>query len=140
MQDDSRGEETRPPPVPSAEDKTVVAVDAASEEDRTRFEVELEFVQCLANPFYVHYLAQTGYFADQAFVRYLDYLQYWKQPDYARFIVFPHCLFVLDMLQDAKFREAMAHAETATFLHHKQTLHWQWYRNSKQPTAGVGGQ
>ena len=31
-------------------------------DDAIRFQVELEFVQCLANPNYLNYLAQLGYF------------------------------------------------------------------------------
>ena len=32
-------------------------------------------------------LAQNRYFDDAAFVSYLQYLQYWKRPEYARFIM-----------------------------------------------------
>lgn len=31
-------------------------------DDTVRFQVELEFVQCLANPNYLNFLAQRGYF------------------------------------------------------------------------------
>lgn len=31
-------------------------------------------------------LAQRGYFKDQAFINYLKYLQYWKEPEYAKFL------------------------------------------------------
>ena len=75
---------------------------AASSTDR--FVAELEFVQCLANPNYLHCmhlnsehfshsftratsdLAQHGYFEDERFINYLTYLRYWKQPEYARYI------------------------------------------------------
>lgn len=75
-----------------------------SKNDR-RFQIELEFIQCLANPWYLNSmlhllnrfrqshllfgldLAQQQYFKDEAFIRYLEYLQYWKQPEYAKFIV-----------------------------------------------------
>ncbi|CAG2054654.1 unnamed protein product [Timema podura] len=53
------------------------------DQQRLRFQVELEFVQCLANPNYLNFLAQRGYFKDQAFINYLKYLLYWKEPDYA---------------------------------------------------------
>mmetsp|Transcript_6500 Transcript_6500/g.8809 ORF Transcript_6500/g.8809 Transcript_6500/m.8809 type:complete len:93 (+) Transcript_6500:275-553(+) len=56
-------------------------------DDKTRFQLELEFVQSLSNPRYLNYLAQTRHFHNPAFVSYLHYLQYWKQPDYARFIM-----------------------------------------------------
>jgi len=34
----------------------------ALNDDTVRFQVELEFVQCLANPNYLNFLAQRGYF------------------------------------------------------------------------------
>jgi hypothetical protein len=55
--------------------------------NRNRFELELEFVQALANPFYLHSLAQQGILYQPAFINYLKYLQYWKEKDYARFIL-----------------------------------------------------
>jgi mediator of RNA polymerase II transcription subunit 31 len=54
--------------------------------NRARFELELEFVQALANPFYLHSLAQQSILEQPAFVNYLKYLLYWKEKDYARFI------------------------------------------------------
>ena len=76
------------------------------EQQRIRFQVELEFVQCFANPNYLHcmfltymfiqtlslhilftiVLAQRGYFKDPAFVNYIKYLQYWKEPAYAKYL------------------------------------------------------
>jgi mediator of RNA polymerase II transcription subunit 31 len=55
--------------------------------NRKRFELELEFVQALANPFYLHSLAQQGILYQPTFINYLQYLQYWKEKDYARFIL-----------------------------------------------------
>jgi len=54
--------------------------------NRARFELELEFVQALANPFYIHSLAQQNILEQQTFINFLDYLMYWKEKDYARFI------------------------------------------------------
>jgi mediator of RNA polymerase II transcription subunit 31 len=54
--------------------------------NRARFELELEFVQSLANPFYLHSLAQQNILDQPAFVNFLRYLLYWKEKDYARFI------------------------------------------------------
>lgn len=45
-------------------------------------------MQCLANPLYLYELHTQGYFADNAFLNYLEYLQYWHEPDYARFITY----------------------------------------------------
>ncbi|EYC41236.1 hypothetical protein Y032_0576g217 [Ancylostoma ceylanicum] len=58
------------------------------EEQRRRFEIECEFVQALANPHYVNFLAQRGFLKEQHFINYLKYLLYWKQPEYARFCRF----------------------------------------------------
>jgi hypothetical protein len=43
--------------------------------NRDRLLIELEFVQNLANPTYLHYLAQNKYLEDEAFMAFLDYLQ-----------------------------------------------------------------
>ncbi len=51
------------------------------ERQRVRFQTELEFVQCLGNPNYLHFLAQRGYFKEPNFINYLSYLQYWKVCD-----------------------------------------------------------
>jgi mediator of RNA polymerase II transcription subunit 31 len=56
--------------------------------NRARFELELEFVQCLSNPFYLHSLAQQNILEQPSFVNFLKYLLYWKEKDYARFIQF----------------------------------------------------
>ncbi|KAG1354371.1 putative Subtilisin-like protease SBT2.5 [Cocos nucifera] len=58
---------------------------------------------------FVSNLAQNRYFEDEAFIGYLKYLQYWKRPEYIKFIMYPHCLFFLELLQNANFRNAMAH-------------------------------
>ena len=31
-------------------------------------------------------LAQRGYFKDKSFVNYISYLQYWKRPEYAKYL------------------------------------------------------
>ena len=49
-----------------------------------RFVVELEFVQCLANFGYLHFLAQRRYLEDESFVAYLRYLRYWESPPCVR--------------------------------------------------------
>ncbi|KAI6799253.1 hypothetical protein KC337_g13218 [Hortaea werneckii] len=56
----------------------------------SRFELELEFVQALSNPLYVHYLATQKLFEDDTFVRYLDYLQYFREAKYMRFLQYVH--------------------------------------------------
>lgn len=60
--------------------------------NRARFELELEFVQALANPFYLHSLAQQNILEQPAFVNFLRYLLYFKEKDYARFIQYGRLL------------------------------------------------
>ncbi|XP_065831488.1 mediator of RNA polymerase II transcription subunit 31-like [Oscarella lobularis] len=101
------------------------------EEDKERFEVELEFVQCLANPFYLNFLAQHGYFKDKAFVNYLKYLLYWKQPQYARYVRYPHCLHLLDLLQYEAFRKELVNVGCAKFIDDQILLQWQYNAHKK---------
>jgi len=53
-----------------------------------RFELELEFVQALANPHYLESLAIQGILNQPAFVNYLKYLTYWLDKDkgYTQFV------------------------------------------------------
>ncbi|KAA3458183.1 Chlorophyll A-B binding protein [Gossypium australe] len=95
------------------------------DDGRQRFLLELEFVQCLANPTYIHYLAQNRYFEDEAFIGYLKYLQYWQRPEY------PHCLYFLELLQNANFRNAMAHPANKEVAHRQQFFFWKNYRNNR---------
>jgi len=112
--------------------------------NRARFELELEFVQSLANPFYLQSLAQQNIFEQPAFIKFLEYLMYWKEKDYARFIQYahflnrwydvphgmslvsyPHALHHLELLQHAQFRSEMKKDDYfREFLHQKQFDHW----------------
>ncbi|ORY03796.1 SOH1-domain-containing protein [Basidiobolus meristosporus CBS 931.73] len=108
--------------------------------NKERFQVELEFVQCLANPWYLNYLAQQEYFKNAAFLNYLEYLQYWKKPEYAKFVVYPHALYFLDMLQRESFREAILKQEVATFVHQRQYYHWLYFRHPPPNNEELGVQ
>jgi mediator of RNA polymerase II transcription subunit 31 len=115
--------------------------------NRARFELELEFVQSLANPFYIHSLAQQNILEQPTFINFLKYLLYFKEKDYARFIQsdfgvhiimliilmftcvrscsYPHALHHLDLLQHARFRSEMKKDESfREYLHQKQFDHW----------------
>lgn len=59
----------------------------ARAENRYRFELELEFVQSLANPHYLQALAQENIMDDPSFILYLEYLKYWSEPEYAKFVM-----------------------------------------------------
>ncbi|KAL8051061.1 hypothetical protein ABFX02_06G121000 [Erythranthe guttata] len=101
------------------------------DDGRQRFLLELEFIQCLANPTYIHYLAQNRYFEDEAFIGYLKYLQYWQRPEYLKFIMYPHCLYFLELLQNPNYRSAMAHPANKELAHRQQFYFWKNYRNNR---------
>jgi len=114
------------------------SVSVSSESDpkainRARFELELEFVQALANPYYLHSLAQQNILDQPAFINFLQYLLYFKEKDYARFIHYPHALHHLELLQHAQFRADMRQDEYRDMLNQKQFDHWLTNRNG---TAG----
>lgn len=76
-------------------------------DSRLRFQIELEFVELLANPWYLQCmtstarlathvsvdddvfgadLAQQRLFEDESFINYLKYLMYWTRPEYIQHI------------------------------------------------------
>ncbi|CAK8680908.1 unnamed protein product [Clavelina lepadiformis] len=96
-------------------------------DDRVRFQVELEFVQCLANPHYLNFLAQRGYFKERKFVNYLEYLRYWKKPEYVKYIKYPQCIYMLELLQYEQFRTELVTTPCAKFIEDQMLLQWQYY-------------
>ncbi|KAI9349489.1 mediator complex, subunit Med31, partial [Zopfochytrium polystomum] len=90
--------------------------------------MELEFVQCLANPKYLQFLAQQRYFNDPAFLNYLKYLDYWRRPEYSKLIVYPYCLEMLANLQHPSFRAAVASENAVQLIHQKEFYHWSHWR------------
>ena len=79
--------------------------DNKEQEEIIRFMQDLEFVQCLANPFYLKYLSNMGYFDDEKFVNYLQYLLYFKKAEYLKYITFERCIIFLELLQYKEFRQ-----------------------------------
>lgn len=106
-------------------------VKETDEQEKLRFQIELEFVQCLANPNYLNFLAQRGYLKEKAFVNYLNYLQYWKKPEYSRYLKYPMCLYFLELLQYEHFRRETSNAQCAKFIEDQQLLHWQHYTRKR---------
>ncbi|CBK24622.2 uncharacterized protein [Blastocystis hominis] len=100
-------------------------------DEEIRFMLDLEFVQDLANIYYLKWLADNKYFEDPAFMNYLKYLQYWKEPEYACYLVYPQCLYYLDKLQDETFRFLLQDQNHILFLD------WQSYlamrKHSEEP-------
>lgn len=86
-------------------------------EQFTRLEVELEFVQCLANPLYLNYLAQSQYFENPAFIAYLEYLEYFRQPEYTKLLTYPsYSLNALSLLKQPAFRNDIMNPHTAKIM------------------------
>ncbi|KAK4145027.1 SOH1-domain-containing protein [Dichotomopilus funicola] len=83
----------------------------------SRFEVELEFVQSLANPEYLNYLASRKFLTNPAFIAYLDYLQYWTRPPYLKYLTYPtSTLKTLELLQQEKFRQDIISPDLAHMM------------------------
>ncbi len=93
-------------------------------------------------------LASTRILSEKAFVDYLAYLRYWKEPAYAKFVAYPYALFFLDQLQvrlvgasfvhslisytitqNAEFRQKLLMDPPFVSMLVKQTEnHWRFYR------------
>ncbi|GAA5949182.1 hypothetical protein JCM10213_008235 [Rhodosporidiobolus nylandii] len=112
--------------------------------NRARFETELEFVQCLANPFYLQSLAQQGLLESEPFLNYLTYLLYFRQPRYSRFLQYPQCLHHLSLLTapgaaGESFRKALKEdGLMPQTLAGKQVAHWAGWREREGAPTGVG--
>lgn len=89
-----------------------------------RFIEELEFVQLLADPNYVHFLALRGYLEDESFIEFLRYLQYWREPPYVQHVVYPQALRMLDMLLTPEVRKRMHRPATLALL--SGSMMWKW--------------
>ena len=100
-----------------------------------RFTLELEFVLCLANPFYLQYLvltfphlfnppatvtSKTGEDNSDAalFARYLSYLYaYWRTPKYSQYLTHPGAaLRNLELLQQQQFRKDLIRPDVVAKL------------------------
>ncbi|XP_043656389.1 mediator of RNA polymerase II transcription subunit 31 isoform X2 [Drosophila teissieri] len=103
----------------------------SEELQKRRWQIELEFVQCLSNPNYLNFLAQRGFFKDQSFINYLKYLQYWKEPDYAKYLMYPMCLYFLDLLQYEHFRREIVNSQCCKFIDDQAILQWQHYTRKR---------
>jgi mediator of RNA polymerase II transcription subunit 31 len=118
----------------SGEETKIEEEEKALTPDEKRFLLDLEFVQFLANPSYLQYLAthEAKYFTDERFAKYLKYLLYFKDPKYSQYIQYPHSLFVLDLLQDETFRSQVPVAPVLIdAFAEQQKLHWMFYRANR---------
>ncbi|EPY49935.1 mediator complex subunit Med31 [Schizosaccharomyces cryophilus OY26] len=93
-------------------------------DEKSRFEIELEFVQMLSNPWYLNFLAQHKYFEDETFLQYLEYLEYWREPDYVKFIIYPTCLHMLTLLKNPQFRIDISRADLSKQVNDEMYYEW----------------
>ena len=106
-------------------------IEPEEDEERKRFQVELEFVQSLANPDYLNFLAQRGYFRNQTFLNYLKYLMYWKEPEYVKYIMYPECLSLLEMLQHEQFLKEIVNSQCSKYIDEQLLLVWLHYKKRR---------
>ena len=99
--------------------------------DTKRFVRELEFVQCLANPCYLEFLANQKYFEDPSFLNYLKYLLYWCQPQYAKWIKYPTALHFLKLLQRPDFRAYLSRSQNIQNIIIQLDLFSAYYRRNR---------
>lgn len=84
-------------------------------------------------------MAQRGYFKDAAFINYLKYLLYWKEPEYARYLKYPMCLYFLDLLQYEHFRREVVNAQCCKFIDDQAILLWQHYTRRRTKLLHMNG-
>jgi mediator of RNA polymerase II transcription subunit 31 len=95
----------------SVSESDLLKIKTLFRDDKSRFQLEIEFVELLANPWYLQRklacagslwlsqqllnalrvvrctdLAQARYFDDKNFLNYLEYLQYWSKPEYIKYL------------------------------------------------------
>ena len=99
--------------------------------DRQRFLLDLEFVQTLANPQYLNFLAQRNYFKNPAFLNYLKYLLYFKEDNYIKYVRYPQALYFLDLLQREQFRQELVNTAYCRYIEDQQLLAWQRLQRRK---------
>ncbi|KAJ2904910.1 Mediator of RNA polymerase II transcription subunit 31 [Zalerion maritima] len=88
----------------------------------SRFEIELEFVQSLANPAYMRHLANQNILNQPTFVAYLKYLLYWTRPPYLKYLIYPGpTIRHLELLQQERFRKAVLTTDIADVLMAEET-------------------
>lgn len=72
---------------PNARSREIPSLDERTRQIMTILTRDVaQFVQMLANPRYLNHLATQKLFDNEEFVAYLEYLQYFRQPEYIRYL------------------------------------------------------
>jgi len=74
---------------------------------KRRFEEEMEFLQLLCTSEYIKWLAAEGYFENEDFRAFLEYLKYFNGENYRVCLLYPQALNVLDTLTSPDIREKL---------------------------------
>eukprot|EP01086_Lenisia_limosa_P015228 TRINITY_DN47871_c0_g1_i1.p1 TRINITY_DN47871_c0_g1~~TRINITY_DN47871_c0_g1_i1.p1 ORF type:complete len:128 (-),score=11.14 TRINITY_DN47871_c0_g1_i1:20-403(-) len=106
----------------------------SEEEGKARFQAELEYVQCFANPYFLQYLSGSGLFEEKAFLNYLEYLyEYWSKMPHLKYITYPDSLAFLRMCKNPEFRAKLSNPQDIEFLHSQQFYKWRAERPKNLP-------
>lgn len=88
------------------------------------FEKDLEFIQLLCNPEYIKWLHSEKYFENNDFKEYLKRLEYFKDPKYSKFLVYPQSIAILDILNGEKSDEYLSNDSFYKNLEEAQVNLW----------------
>lgn len=88
------------------------------------FERELEFVQLLCNPEYIRWLHRNGYFSRGDFREYLKYLLYFRDFKYSRFLLYPQCIPILEILTSDEILSVLSDESFFSRLADEQYYLW----------------
>ena len=64
-------------------------------------------------------------------MNYLKYLLYWKQPEYVKYLRYPQCIHMLELLQYEQFRTELVNTPCAKFIEDQMLLHWRFYTRKR---------
>lgn len=93
----------------------------------TKFEKELEFVQLLSNPRYLHFLSKKNYFKNPQFREYLKYLEYWRDEPYSNLLIYPQALVILEAInKDEEFVQKLDDEKIIEYIEEQLTGFWIW--------------
>ncbi len=66
------------------------------------------------------------------FLHYLRYLEYWRRPEYAKYLVYPNCLHMLTLLHEPRFRQEISRLDVAEMV--MADFHRRWVEGSAPVT------
>ncbi|ELA42350.1 uncharacterized protein VICG_00448 [Vittaforma corneae ATCC 50505] len=90
------------------------------------FEKDLEFIQLLCNPEYLKWLHNERYFERSDFREYLRYLEYFKDTKYSKFLMYPQCIAILDILNSEKAFDFLSNDKFYSKLDESQQQMWRF--------------